>query len=212
VTDVEPSEWKTVYQAQGWTMLDVRPQEEVDRAAVSGSVHVPLYVTDDDRSVAGLIKQATNTFAGFGWWIGGAHMKLNTSFMADVQAKVPNKNTKIVVACQKGLRSLKACEQLAQAGYTNVAWLSGGYDAAKKGEFDTSNGKDIRYGSAAGVQGLIGWTKVQQEEDRALGGGVMKVLTYVGIFAVVNILSICWQVWGEYSVTGKLPSGLPRIF
>ena len=209
VKGVEPSEWKGV---QGeWTMLDVRPQEEVDRAAVSGSVHVPLYVTDDDPSLAGLLKQLTNTFAGFGWWLGGAHMKMNASFLADVQAKVPNKDTKLLVACQKGLRSLKACEQLVRAGYTNVAWLSGGYDAAKKGDFETANGKDIRYGGAGGVSAMIGWTKVQQEEDRAMGGGVLKVLSYVAVFAVINILSIAWQAWGEYSVTGKLPDGLPRI-
>jgi rhodanese-related sulfurtransferase len=38
-----------------------------------------------------------------GWWLGGAHMKPNPQFMAEVQASVP-KDTPVVVACQKGLR------------------------------------------------------------------------------------------------------------
>jgi hypothetical protein len=75
-----------------------------------------------------------------------------------------------VVACQKGLRSLAACEALVGAGYKRVAWLSGGFDSATKTDFETNNGKDPRYGGVAGVRGMIGWTRVQQEEEKALGG------------------------------------------
>lgn len=48
------------------------------------------------------LTQASNFGMG-GWWLGGAHMKPNPQFMAEVQASVP-KDTPVVVACQKGLR------------------------------------------------------------------------------------------------------------
>lgn len=82
----------------------------------------------------------------------------------------------VVVACQKGLRSLAACEQLVKAGYPSVGWLSGGFDAARKPDFDTSTGEDMRYGSVAGLQGVLGWTKVQTDEKKGLGGGIYNVL------------------------------------
>ena len=181
------------------------------QAAVKGSVNVPLFKVDEDRSLGGLMKQAA-TFGTGGWWMGGQHMVENAGFMGEVQARVPKSAPGVLVSCQKGLRSLRAAEKLVRAGYPTVAWLAGGYDTATKADFDTTNGKDMRYGSSAGVSGLIGWTRVQQEEDRAMGGGVYKFLAYVAAFAVINILSIAWQAYGEYGVTGKLPAGLPKIF
>ena len=169
---------------------------------MKGSVNVPLFVNDDDTSFSTLLKQAAAYGTG-GWWMGGGHMKMNPcaparlplccrraqppdaltprltrTFIGDVQAKVP-KDKPVVVACQKGLRSLSAAEQLVRAGYPTVAWLNGGYDAATKADFNTSNDKDMRYGGVAGLAGLIGWTKVQQQEQVSLGGGVFNVLKYV---------------------------------
>jgi len=161
VKPVECAEWKALA-ASGWVMLDVRPPEEVARCAVPGSVNVPLYLVDPDRSLGGLLKQWA-AFGTGGWWLGGAHMKTNPDFLLDTLRKLP-KDKPVVVACQKGLRSLTACEQLVKAGYPTVAWLSGGFDAAAKEHFDSDTGKDMRYGSVAGVSGMIGWTKVQQEE------------------------------------------------
>jgi hypothetical protein len=66
-----------------------------------------------------------------------------------VQSKVA-KDTPIIVACQKGLRSLAACEQLAKAGYTQIAWINGGFDTASKGDIETTNGMDVRYVRAVG--------------------------------------------------------------
>ena len=104
--------------------------------------------------------------------------RARSNFIGEVQAAVP-KDKPVVVACQKGLRSLAACEQLVRAGYPTVAWLNGGYDAATLADFDTTTGKDMRYGGVAGVSGMIGWTKVQQQEQVALGGGVFEVLKWV---------------------------------
>ncbi len=63
--------------------------------------------------------------------------------MSQVQAKIP-KDSRVIVACQKGLRSLAACEQLARAGYSQLAWVNGGFDTAKKGDIATSNNVDVR--------------------------------------------------------------------
>jgi rhodanese-related sulfurtransferase len=147
------------------------------QAAVNGSVNVPLFVLDDDRSFSGLLKQSA-AFGTGGWWLGGGHMKSNTNFIGEVQAKIP-KDKPVLVACQKGLRSLNACEQLVRAGYPTVAWLSGGYDAANRTDFDATPDKDMRYGGVAGLSGIIGWTRVQQREQVAMGGGVFNVLKYV---------------------------------
>lgn len=62
-----------------------------------------------------------------------------------VQAQIP-KDKGVIIGCQKGLRSLAAAEQLSRAGYGKVAWINGGFDTARPGEFKTTNGRDIRCG------------------------------------------------------------------
>jgi rhodanese-related sulfurtransferase len=52
---------------------------------------------------------------------------------AHVCPQVP-KDTKVIVACQKGLRSLVACEQLSRAGYKDIAWINGGFDNSTAGQ------------------------------------------------------------------------------
>jgi rhodanese-related sulfurtransferase len=59
-------------------------------------------------------------------------MRPNANFMPQVLNKIP-RETKVIVVCQKGLRSLAACEQLSKTGYENIAWLNGGCEAAEKG-------------------------------------------------------------------------------
>jgi rhodanese-related sulfurtransferase len=61
-----------------------------------------------------------------------------------VRAQLPDTSTRIITVCQKGLRSLAACETLAKLGYQNLAWVNGGLETAKKGDIDTANGRDIR--------------------------------------------------------------------
>jgi hypothetical protein len=67
-----------------------------------------------------------------GWWSGLPLMKYNERFMPDVVAQIP-KSANLIVGCQKGLRSLAACEQLYKAGYRNLYWLNGGFDAVQEG-------------------------------------------------------------------------------
>ena len=125
-------------------------------------MNVPLFVEDDDGSLSGALKQAVAYGTG-GFWLGAKHMKPNEAFLAEVRAAVPPA-TPVVVACQKGLRSISACEQLVRGGYETVAWLSGGFDAATAADFDTSNGKDMRYGAVGGMSGALGLSDVQREE------------------------------------------------
>ena len=42
----------------------------------------------------------------------------------------------MIVACQKGLRSLAAAEQPARAGYGELAWINGGLDTAARGDLE----------------------------------------------------------------------------
>jgi hypothetical protein len=86
-----------------------------------------------------------------------------------ITAQVP-KDTKVIVACQKGLRSLAACEQLSRAGFTDIAWVNGGFDNSQPGEVPTKESEDIRLAGIGGVSSILGWTQVQQETSGPAGG------------------------------------------
>lgn len=58
-------------------------------------------------------------------------------------ANVP-KDSQVIVGCQRGLRSLAACEQLKRAGFPTVAWVNGGFDMAQRGDLPTAGNKDLR--------------------------------------------------------------------
>lgn len=79
------------------------------------------------------------------------------------------KDAKVIVACQKGLRSLAAAEQLSRAGYNELAWVNGGLDNSQPGEVPTRDGNDIRYAGIGGVSEMVGWTEVQQENAGPAG-------------------------------------------
>ncbi|KAK9836157.1 hypothetical protein WJX81_005629 [Elliptochloris bilobata] len=178
----------------GWTLLDVRPPYEIAKAGIEGATEVPVYIVDEDMSVGLLLKKASNLGLG-GWWLGGTHMKPNAGFIGAVQAQVP-KDAKLIVTCQKGLRSLAAAEQLSRAGYGTLAWINGGLDTAKKtdlpvkGEFD-----DLRYGGIGGLSELLGWTDVQREKSSGFLGGGQNIIKAA---IVVLILDGLWAAWGIY--------------
>ncbi|GKD14827.1 rhodanese-like domain-containing protein 11, chloroplastic, partial [Tanacetum coccineum] len=64
-----------------------------------------------------------------GWWSGVP--TLSYTITSSYQKSQRN-SLKITVACQKGLRSLAACEQLYNAGYRNLFWVRGGLEAAEE--------------------------------------------------------------------------------
>jgi len=83
--------------------LDVRSEPEFERGHVPKAINVPLtFLTP------------------------GAPAQMNPDFVA-VVSKVLHPDQEILVGCQVGGRSQKACEVLAQAGYTNLANIQGGF-------------------------------------------------------------------------------------
>lgn len=175
---------------EGWTVLDVRPPGEVAKVGIDGAKVVTMYFPETKNDPASLIKRLA-TWSNGGWWVGATHMIPNENFLAEVNAQVP-KDKGVVVACQNGMRSLAACTQLAKNGYGPVAFIEGGLDQAKVGDFPTiPPGKDPRYGGIGGLSEALGWTKVQEQNgEKAFLGGVNGVLTGVGVVLVLDLLSI----------------------
>ena len=101
---VSPEEAKALMD-EGWTYLDVRSMPEFEQGRPAGAVNIPLL-----HMTAG-------------------GMQPNPDFLDVVQAVFP-KDTKLVVGCRSGGRSLKAAEQLIAAGYTNVVDQKAGFAGA----------------------------------------------------------------------------------
>lgn len=176
---------------EGWTLLDVRPPNEVEKAPLVDAVAVPVFVPEDKNDIEAILKKSS-AFGMGGWWLGGSHMKANENFMRDVQ-KAVSKDSKVIVACQKGLRSLAAAEQLSRAGYQTLAWINGGLDTAGGGALPTTNGRDVRYGGIGGVSQLLGWTDVQRAEDK--DKGIDKGSIFIKVGGAVLLADAALFVW-----------------
>ena|SRR5919198_1904782 len=98
-------------QRTGSTYLDVRSVQEFERGHPQGAYNIPLLHLDP----------ATR------------QMTPNPDFLSVVQANFPA-DAKLVIGCQAGARSMKACEALAAAGYTNVTNVAGGFGGSPRGE------------------------------------------------------------------------------
>mmetsp|Transcript_23366 Transcript_23366/g.32284 ORF Transcript_23366/g.32284 Transcript_23366/m.32284 type:complete len:281 (+) Transcript_23366:101-943(+) len=193
VRSVSTRELMDMMESEEWTVLDVRPQEEVEKGAQASSVKVPLFVVDDDISVPALLKQMS-AFGMGGWWLGGQHMKANPTFVTEVVSRVPMESSKVIIVCQKGLRSLAACEQLARAGYQDIAWLNGGYEAAEKGIIETVDGKDIRLAGVGGLSGVIGWNPLLQEEGGStMDGPFGNLIKVVAFLVVLDLIAFAYE-------------------
>lgn len=155
----------------------MRPPSEIKTAAIENAVEVPIFLPDTSLNPGSLLKQMS-AFGMGGWWMGGTHMEPNKNFLQDVLKKIP-KDAKLIVVCQKGLRSLAACEQLSRAGYQTLAWINGGLDTAKPGDLPSKDGKDLRLAGIGGVSAMLGWTELQQEGRKGLGDRVENILKVV---------------------------------
>ncbi|XP_057525891.1 protein HIGH ARSENIC CONTENT 1, mitochondrial-like [Amaranthus tricolor] len=88
----------------GYRYLDVRTKTEFQKGHVEGAVNIPyMFVTEEGR-----VK--------------------NQDFIAQV-LEVSQKDDKLVVACNRGGRGLKATIDLKNEGYEHVANIEGGYSA-----------------------------------------------------------------------------------
>ena len=110
VQRIDPEEARALLDSgDGYTYIDVRTEEEYSGGHVPSAVNIPILRRRPD----------------------GSGMAPNPDFLAQVEEKFPT-DAKLIVGCQRGGRSLKACELLIQSAYTNVVDMRGGYD----GELD----------------------------------------------------------------------------
>ncbi|MEP6655548.1 MAG: rhodanese-like domain-containing protein [Myxococcales bacterium] len=92
----------------GWTYLDVRSIPEFDQGHPAGALNVPLMHAAGGRMVA------------------------NTDFQKVVEANFP-RDTKLVVGCKSGGRSLQAVGLLSSLGYTDLVDVRGGFGGERDG-------------------------------------------------------------------------------
>jgi rhodanese-related sulfurtransferase len=105
VKRVSPAEAKQLVDS-GWVYLDVRSEPEFASGHPAGAHNVPLMHA------------------------GPRGMIPNTDFLAVVEAVYP-RDTRLVVGCQAGGRSLRAAEMLTTAGYTQIIDQRAGYAGAR---------------------------------------------------------------------------------
>jgi len=102
--DLNPEEAKKLLDGpEGWIYLDVRTEEEFRTGHAAGARNLPIFV----RNASG-------------------RMAPNPDFAAQAKRLFP-KESRLVVGCASGVRSLRACDALATEGYTNLANLSSGF-------------------------------------------------------------------------------------
>lgn len=104
--EVSVQEAKRLVEEEGYRYLDVRTAEEFAAGHPAGAVCVPVVF----RTPQG--------------------PQPNPDFLSVVEKHFP-KDAKLVVGCQAGGRSAKACKILASAGYGNVVNVAGGFGGAR---------------------------------------------------------------------------------
>ncbi|KAF5190386.1 Rhodanese-like domain-containing protein [Thalictrum thalictroides] len=124
----------SVINNEGFKLLDIRPVWEREKAYVPGSLHVPLFVNDDDNGPITLLKKWVH-FGYIGLWTGQKFTTINPDFLQGVDKFVSDKDAKLLVACGEGLRSLMAVTRLYEGGYKNLGWLAGGFNKAEDDHF-----------------------------------------------------------------------------
>ena len=91
-------------------------------------------------------------------------------------------------------RSLAAAEQLSKAGFGQLAWINGGFDAAAPTDLPVKGAEDLRFGGIGGLSELLGWTDVQKQTSKSegfLGGG----------FTIIKAVSFPSASSGSFSIS-----------
>ncbi|KAK6940417.1 Rhodanese-like domain [Dillenia turbinata] len=193
-----PREAGYAIQLSNKTLLDVRPSIERKKAWVKGSTWIPIFDVDN-RLDAGLLSRKITNFVMGGWWSGASTLSYDNQFLSKVEEKFP-KDTDIIVACQKGLRSLAACELLYNAGYQNLFWVQGGLEAAEEEELETEGPHPLKLAGIGGASEFLGWTDQQRAQAAKEGWGYRLVFSarLVGVFLVADALFLGAQQIGHY--------------
>ncbi|XP_010251005.1 PREDICTED: rhodanese-like domain-containing protein 11, chloroplastic [Nelumbo nucifera] len=193
-----PREAGYAIQLSNTTLLDVRPSTEHKKAWVKGSAWIPIFDVDNRFDVGILSRKITNFVMG-GWWSGVPTLSYDSQFLAKVEEKFC-KDIDLIVACQKGLRSLAACEQLYNAGYRNLFWVQGGLEAAEEEDLEREGPQPFKFAGIGGVSEFLGWTDQQRAAAAKEGWGYRLVFSarLVGLFIVADALFIGAQQVGRY--------------
>ncbi len=129
IRQVTPAEAARQLQAEPSALyLDVRTPEEFDAGHPAGARNVPVMLFDP----------ATR------------RPRPNADFLPVVQRHLAPGAT-LLVGCQSGMRSQRACELLAEAGYTDLANVRGGFGGSE----DTPGWKDSGLAVETGPAGRL---------------------------------------------------------
>ncbi|XP_058102002.1 rhodanese-like domain-containing protein 11, chloroplastic [Magnolia sinica] len=193
-----PKEAGYAIQLSNKTLLDVRPSTEHKKAWVKGSTWIPIFDVDDRLDVGAVSKKITNFVMG-GWWSGIPMFAYDNRFMSKVEEKFP-KDIDLIVACQKGLRSLAACEQLYNAGYKNLFWVQGGLEAAEEEDLGREGPQPFKFAGIGGVSEFLGWTDQQRVAAAKEGWGYRLVFSarLVGLILFADGLFLGAQQVGHF--------------
>jgi rhodanese-related sulfurtransferase len=71
----------------------------------------------------------------------GAHHLGKGVIERDIEARVPDKNTELILYCGGGFRAALSADNLQKMGYTNVASMAGGWRAWKAADGPVESGK-----------------------------------------------------------------------
>ncbi|XP_057425310.1 rhodanese-like domain-containing protein 11, chloroplastic [Lotus japonicus] len=193
-----PREAGYAVQLSNKPLLDVRPSNEHYKAWVRGSTWIPIFDVDHTLDAGTIPRKITNFVMG-GWWSGMPTLSYESQFLAKVEEKFP-KDTELIVACQKGLRSLAACELLYNAGYKNLFWVQGGLEAAEDEDLVVEGPVPLKFAGIGGVSEFLGWTDQQRAAAAKEGWGYRLVFSarLLGILLAADALFIGAQQIGHY--------------
>ncbi|RZC08053.1 Rhodanese-like domain-containing protein 11, chloroplastic isoform B [Glycine soja] len=152
-----PREAGYAVQLSNKPLLDVRPSNEHKKAWVRASTWIPIFDVDNKLDF-GTIPRKVTSFVMGGWWSGMPTLSYDSQFLAKVEEKFP-KDAELIVVCQKGLRSLAACELLYNAGYKNLFWVQGGYEAAEEEDLIVEGPMPLKFAGIGGVSEFLGKLK-----------------------------------------------------
>ncbi|MEM7437607.1 MAG: rhodanese-like domain-containing protein [Myxococcota bacterium] len=103
---VSPADAQALLDEQGYVYLDVRSVPEFEAGHPAGAYNIPIA------------------------HMGAGGMRPNANFLSEVAAAFPT-DTKLVIGCKSGGRSLRAAQALAQAGYTELVDQRAGFGGAR---------------------------------------------------------------------------------
>ncbi|KAL0318604.1 UNVERIFIED_CONTAM: Rhodanese-like domain-containing protein 11, chloroplastic [Sesamum angustifolium] len=164
-----PREAGYAIQLSNKTLLDVRPSSERQKAWVKGSTWAPIFDVDD-RLDPGTISRKEDGGVAY------PHYHTTNDSCPKLRRN-SQKNTDLIVACQKGLRSLAACELLYNAGYENLFWIQGGLEAAEEEDLERDGPQPFKLAGIGGLSEFLGWTDQQRAAAAKEGWGYRLVFS-----------------------------------